>query len=131
MLTFLIFSFLYALGVDSTSQRVGVLYVLTGFFMLLMVGSDLPYVYNYIHLRGAARIEKACSSLMFLSFISLCVCKYVYYANYNNAIYNNDDPVVLFPRINNLGIEISLCICVISSWLNMYTSSLLLFDIFI
>jgi hypothetical protein len=98
---------------------IAVLYVATALGLLFMLVPELPHMHNYLKIRGAAKMEKLCGILMTLSFGTMCLFKLV---NHIEGItpYHADDTHLTYMPLDSLGIEISLAIAVLSSWINIY-----------
>jgi hypothetical protein len=104
--------------VPPMEASITILYVLTTLSMLWLLLPDVPYMLNYTQLRGAAKVEKYTCLVMFFSFCSMCLCKVYSYYSYE-SVYQVDDQLS-YPRFDHRGIEISLAVCVLSSWVYMF-----------
>ena len=80
-------------------NSITILYVLTAVSLLAVLLPELPYMHNYMLMRGAARVEKIWTLTTFLAFSSTCICKLFYYYELQ-SVYITDDQHP-YPRLDN------------------------------
>lgn len=102
-----------------TGVGVAILYMITIALQTHLVLGEVRFMHLYGYLRGAAKVEKWCGLAMFISFSFLCIYKIAAYYN-NEKYYEPHTPSRPYPRFDVPGIQISLTIASLSSWMNMY-----------